>query len=52
MRDEIELRDGRLTGALRSPVTPMRKAECSIHDAGEARKLGVRGGLVAASTHM
>ena len=52
MRDEIEVRDGRLIGALRAPVNPMRKAEGSIHDEGEARKLGFRGGLVAGSIHM
>ncbi len=52
LREEIELRDGRLYGALRAPVNPMRKAEGSIHDEGEARKLGFRGGLVAGSIHM
>ena len=52
MRDEIELRDGLLIGALRAPVNPMRKAEGSIHDEDEARKLGFRGGLVAGSIHM
>ena len=52
MRDEITLLDGRLIGALRSPVNPMREAEGSIHDEGEARKLGFRGGLVAGSIHM
>ena len=52
LRDEIEIRDGQLVGALRAPVNPMRKAEGSIHDEGEARKLGFRGGLVAGSIHM
>ena len=52
MRDEIEVRDDRLIGALRAPFNTMRKAEGSIHDEGEARKLGFRGGLVAGSIHM
>ena len=52
LREEIEIREGRLMGALRAPVNPMRKAEGSIHDEGEARKLGFRGGLVAGSIHM
>ena len=52
LRDEIEIRDGQLVGPLRAPVNPMRKAEGSIHDEGEARKLGFRGGLVAGSIHM
>ncbi len=52
LRAEIEVRDGQLVGPLRAPVNPMRKAEGSIHDEGEARKLGFRGGLVAGSIHM
>ncbi len=52
LREELEVRDGHLIGALRSPVNPMRKAEGSIHDEDEARKLGFRGGLVAGSIHM
>ena len=52
LREEIEVRDGQLIGALRSPVNPMRKAEGSIHDEDEARKLGFRGGLIAGSIHM
>ncbi|MCH7699600.1 MAG: hypothetical protein IH865_11740 [Chloroflexi bacterium] len=52
LREEIEIRDGQLVGPLRAPVNPMRKAEGSIHDEGEARKLGFRGGLVAGSIHM
>jgi len=52
LREDIEVRDGMLVGALRAPVNPMRKAEGSIHDEDEARKLGFRGGLVAGSIHM
>ena len=52
LREEIELRNGQLIGPLRAPVNPMRKAEGSIHDEDEARKLGFRGGLVAGSIHM
>ena len=52
MTTEIATQHGNTYGPYRAPANPMRESTGTIHDEGDARRLGFRGGLVAGSIHM
>jgi hypothetical protein len=52
MTNDIEIKDGKITGGWRAPENLARASTTSIHDDGVAKSVGMRGGTIQGTIHL